>query len=204
VDRQRLERDVRLLCERGEHNAAAALALRGYGPELFGFLVAIHRDEDEAGDSFSELSEILWRKLPGFAWQSTFRTWAYAVARNVLRTRRRGAARHARRAGRAGDSVLEGVVQQVRTETVTYLRTEKRTKLQALRDGLPEEDQMLLVLRVDRGLEWLDLVGVFAQTHGTSALDAADLTREAARLRKRFQLVKERLRELAKRQNLVD
>ena len=204
AERERLEQDVRVLTERAEFDTAAALALRGYGPELFGFLVAIQRDEDDASDAFSELSEIVWCKLPGFAWQSTLRTWAYGIARNVLRTRRRAAARRARKVDRASDSILEGVVHAVRTETATYLRTQKRTQLQALRDRLPEEDRVLLVLRVDRGLEWLDLARIFAEGRQKALLEAAEVTREATRLRKRFQLVKERLRELAKRQGLLD
>src|SRR5579859_6330039 len=153
-ERQRLEADVRSLCESGDFAAAATTTLRGYGPELLGFLVAVHRSELDAGDAFSELSEVLWRKLPGFAWESTLRTWAYGIARNVSRTLRRNARRRGRREGGGGQSAIEAVADAVRTGTLTYLRTEKRTRLQALRDLLPEEDRMLLVLRVDRKLEW--------------------------------------------------
>lgn len=96
------------------------------------------------------------------------------------------------------------MVQALRTATLAYLRTEKRTRLHALRDGLPEEDRMLLVLRVNRAIRWLDLARVFAAKRAGTALEASDLTREAARLRKRFQLVKERLRALAKREGLLD
>jgi RNA polymerase sigma-70 factor (ECF subfamily) len=132
------------------------------------------------------------------------RTWAYAIARNVSRTRRRDAARRERRGPRAGDSALEGVAQAVRTETMAFLRTEKRTRLQALRDTLPEEDRMLLVLRVDRQLAWNDLARVLHEGDGDAPLDDAAVTKEAARLRKRFQLVKDRLRELAKKEGLID
>jgi RNA polymerase sigma-70 factor (ECF subfamily) len=202
-DRDRLERQVRSLCERGDPSAAATLAIRGYGPELLGFLVAVHRGEPEATECFSEVCEILWRGLPGFAWESSLRTWAYAVARNVSRTRRRDAARRDRRAA-GGDSMLEGVAQAVRTETLSYLRTEKRSRLVALRDRLPEEDRMLLVLRVDRKLEWNELARVLGSKAGAGGPDSATLAREAARLRKRFQLVKDRLRELARREKLVE
>jgi RNA polymerase sigma-70 factor (ECF subfamily) len=202
-DRERLEREVRSLCERGDHSAAATLAIRAYGPELFGFLVAVHRGEAEATECFAEVCEVLWRGLPGFAWESSLRTWAYAVTRNVSRSRRRDAARRDRRAG-GGDSVLEGVAQAVRTETLSYLRTEKRSRLVALRDRLPEEDRMLLVLRVDRKLEWNELARILGAASGAEAPDAATVAREAARLRKRFQLVKDRLRELARREKLVE
>jgi RNA polymerase sigma-70 factor (ECF subfamily) len=63
---------------------------------------------------------------------------------------------------------------------------------------------MLLVLRVDRNLEWNDLARVLAEgDDGTAPLADADVTREAARLRKRFQLLKEKLREMAKREGLT-
>jgi RNA polymerase sigma-70 factor (ECF subfamily) len=197
----RIERDVHALFDRGDHAGAVTAALRGYGPELYGFLRAIHRDEAEADESFAELAETLWRRMPAFQWQSTMRTWAYAVARNVMRTRVRNARRRARRAVTARTSALQDLVQGIRTETSPFLRTEKRTRLQALRDALPEEDRMLLVLKVDRRLEWNDVARVLMDQEGD--IEATSLAREAARLRKRFQLVKGRLREQAKREGLV-
>jgi RNA polymerase sigma-70 factor (ECF subfamily) len=203
-ERERLETDIHALCDQGDFAGAATLALRVYGPEIFGFLVAVHRNEAEASDVFSELAEALWRGLPTFAWESSMRTWTYAIARNVSRTRRRDAARRQRRGPRTGDSALEQVAQAVRTETLAFLRTEKRTRLQALRDALPEEDRMLLVLRVDRQLPWNDLARVLRESEGDDPLDDAAVAKEAARLRKRFQLVKDRLRELAKKEGLID
>ena len=71
--RDRLEREVRALCERADYATAATTALRGYGPELLGFLHAVHRSETEASDAFADLSEVLWRKLPDFAWEKRTR-----------------------------------------------------------------------------------------------------------------------------------
>jgi RNA polymerase sigma-70 factor (ECF subfamily) len=51
-----------------------------------------------------------------------------------------------------------------------------------------------LVLRVDRSLEWKEIARV---TLGSESPDAADLVREADRLKKRFQLLKEELRRRA-------
>ena len=152
--RDALEAEVRSLCERGDHDAAATRLVRGYGPELLGFLVAVQGSQTDANDSFSEVAEAVWRGLPSFAWESSARTWAYGIARNVVRIRRRNAARRRRYTAGAGLSTLDGVVQRVRTETASFLRTEKRTRLQALRDSLSETDRMLLVLRLDRGLAW--------------------------------------------------
>jgi RNA polymerase sigma-70 factor (ECF subfamily) len=202
--RERLEQAVRHLCERGDYESAATEVLRGYGSEIFGFLVAVHGSEADASDAFSDLAEAIWRGLPRFAWESTVRTWAYAVARNITRTRKRDAARRGRRLVGGSDSVLQDVAEQVRTQTKAFLRTENKTRLQALREGLPEEDRMLLVLRVDRGLAWNELARILSEGEAGETLDSAALVRESARLRKRFQLVKEHLRELAKREGLLE
>jgi RNA polymerase sigma-70 factor (ECF subfamily) len=203
-EREALERDIRALCEAGDHAAASTLAIRRYGPELLGFLHAVHSAETDAGDVFAEVSEILWRKLPAFSWESTLRTWAYGIARNVSRTFRRDAGRRRRRESPAGDSALEEVAATVRTETLAYLRTQTKTRLQALRDTLSPEDRMLLILRVDRKLAWNELARVLAEADdGSAPLGDADVAREAARLRKRFQLLKDNLREMARREGLV-
>ncbi len=211
ADRARLEAQVRALCQTGDHRAAAAALVRGYGPEIFGFLSALHAGGAvDANDAFSEVAEAIWRGLPRFTWESSARTWAYAVARNVSRMLQRTATRRRRRMVQETDGFFEGVVQQVRTQTTAFLRTEKRTRLQALRDALSEEDRTLLVLRIDRGLSWNDLARVVGQRDTQDddatpeALDEAAVAREAARLRKRFQLVKDRLRASAKREGLSD
>jgi RNA polymerase sigma-70 factor (ECF subfamily) len=201
ASRQTTEREVRALCGRGDHDGAATLAVRRYGPEILGFLVAVHRGGDDANDAFSAFAEALWKGMPRFAWESTLRTWAYAIARNVSRTHRRDAGRRAKRLV-AGESGLDSIVQSVRTETLAYLRTDRRTRLEALRDQLPPDDRMLLVLRVNRKLGWNELARVLSGQE--DAGKDFDLLREAARLRKRFQIVKDRLREMAKREGLVE
>ena len=62
-----------------------------------------------------------------------------------------------------------------------------------IRSSLDEEDQTLLVLRVDRELAWRDIAIVLL---GEEA-PADDVTRKAASLRKQFERVKVQLRELA-------
>ena len=90
-----------------------------------------------------------------------------------------------------------------RTETQSFLRTEKRRRLDALRNNLSMEDRALLVLRVDRKLEWNELARILLESDEGASPETAVLAREAARLRKRFQLVKERLRERAKRERVA-
>ena len=188
-----VEGEVRALWDAGDYAAAATAALRGYGPELYSFLAAIHHGD--ADDVFSEVSARLWRGLPKFGWQSSLRTWAYVIARNTsLTARSRG-----KREVALDDSEAAKIAVEVRTATKSYLRTEAKTKFAAIRAQLPVEDQELLILRVDRGLEWKEL----AQTLADRELDDAALKREAARLRKRFSVLKETLLEAGRAAGLV-
>jgi RNA polymerase sigma-70 factor, ECF subfamily len=203
-DRDDLEREIRRQFDRGDLDRAVATAIRGYGAEIFGFLVAFHRKEQDAAEVFSRFTERLWRGLAGFQWHCSFRTWAYAVARNTSVAYQRQSRRHARwHAPWPDGSELSAVEQAVRSETLSYLRTERRTRVSALRQSLSPEDQTLLVLRVDKQLSWNDLARIMGPQDGPPLTEAL-LKREAARLRKRFQLVKERLYELGRRGGLVE
>jgi RNA polymerase sigma-70 factor (ECF subfamily) len=187
--REQLEAEIRACCNAGEYDRAATAAIKGYGPEIYGFLVTLHSSEDEAADVFSIVTENLWRGLPGFTWQASLRTWLYTIARHASSRRRKVEQRH-RGASPIGE-LASKLAAEVRTETRAFLRTDHRDALSRLRDELPPEDRALLVLRVDRDLAWNDLARVLLEDEREP--DEATLKREAARLRKRFQLVKERL-----------
>jgi RNA polymerase sigma-70 factor (ECF subfamily) len=88
----------------------------------------------------------------------------------------------------------------VRTQTKPYLRTEAKSKLAELRDSLPPEDRTLLVLRIDKGMEWKDLARVMLGEEAD--VSDAQLTKESQRLRKRFQLLKDRLVEQGRKEGL--
>lgn len=203
IERGALEAQVRSACDRRDYDEAATLALRAYGGEIFGFLVAVLRDETAASDAFSGFAEGMWRALPRFEWGSTLRTWAYGIARNVSRQTRRDAQRRDRVGGvRVGESALDDLPEAVRSSTLAFLKTEKRTQLEALRDALSADDRALLVLRLDRGLAWPDVARVLAEDD--APMDDATALKAAVRLRKRFQTVKERLRGLVRAQQLGD
>jgi RNA polymerase sigma-70 factor (ECF subfamily) len=202
-EREELERDIQSRRDAGDLDGAVTIAVRGYGSEILRFLVVLHRDDSEASEVFSLFLEGLWRGLAGFAWECSFRTWAYAVARRAsLRYRRDEGRRAAKVAPLPEGSALSAIAQEVRSRTLSFLATERRNRLVELRDALPPEDRALLVLRVDRRLAWNDLARALHDDE-TTPLSAEDLKREAARLRKRFQLVKERLLEHGRREGLI-
>src|SRR4051812_17704229 len=81
--RAELEAAIGRSLESGQLSQAATAVMRGYGPEILGYLAAVLRDDDAAAEAFSRFSEDLWKGLPGFRRQSTMRTWAYRVAWNA-------------------------------------------------------------------------------------------------------------------------
>jgi RNA polymerase sigma-70 factor, ECF subfamily len=192
------EAAIRVAWDGGGAAAATSETLRRYGPEIFGMLVGLHRDADQASDAFSIFSERLWQTFDRFEWKCSVRTWAYLLARRASHDLHRGQKRPAVAISDVAD--ISALVARVRTETLTYLRTETKDEVARLRDELPEEDRMLLILRVDRELAWEDLARVFLE--GDAPPTGEELKRESARLRKRFQLVKEKLLALGRERGL--
>ena len=201
-EREGLEQRIRGLCESGNKKAAATVFLEGYGREIFGFLVARMRDRDAASDVFSQFTEDLWRGLEGFRWQCSARVWSYTLARHAASRyiddarRRRGRDVPLSRAG-----PLSEIAERIRTSTRAGARTEARSRISQLRESLPVDDQTLLILRVNRKLGWREIAQIMLR-EGESDDDEA-LDREATRLRKRFQLAKDKLRAMAVEQGLV-
>jgi RNA polymerase sigma-70 factor (ECF subfamily) len=196
------EAAMRRLFDSGDRDAAATEAIRTYGPEIAGLLLSLLRDEQLAADAFSTFAEQLWRSLAAFEWRCSMRTWAYVLARRAAHDARRMQRRHAGRAVSLSDaSEVARLAARVRTETFAALRSEVKSELAKLRETLSEADQLLLVLRVDRGLEWHELALVFIESGDDTSAPA--VKRESARLRKRFQLVKDRLRTLARERGLL-
>ena len=192
IDHAAFDARLRALLESDRASEAATVALEVYGEEIYALLAALHRDEVSAAEVFSRFCERLWKGLPGFQFRSSFRTWAYTIAWNA--SARFRAQERNRREVLVGDSEFLRLAEKVRSSTRSRLLREKRSRLVELRETLPPEDQTILILRVDRELDWRDLARVL---HEDEALADDALAREAARLRKRFQLIKERLRELA-------
>jgi RNA polymerase sigma-70 factor, ECF subfamily len=183
----KLEERIRELHGRGDLTAAATLAIEGFGPEVLGFLVATLNSDEDANEVFAMLAEDLWHGIGSFEWRSSFRTWLYQLARHAAWRYRRSPARrpgHNLALSQAGE-----LAERVRSRTAPHLRTGLKAKLAEARASLDPEDRMLLVLRIDRGLGWNEIARVFDE--------GGELMKTAARLRKRFQFVKDDLRRRA-------
>lgn len=178
---------IRIRFDAGDLRGAITAAIEGYGPELFGFLNGLTRDRDRAADVFGATCERLWRGLPRFRWDSPFRVWAYAIARNeFLRSLRR-------RSGEGPRVPLSGLtsalVEQVRSTTPAHRSPAVLDAFVRIRAQLDPDDHILLGLRIDREMSWPEIAKVLGG-------DDADVERDAATLRKRFERLKQKLREL--------
>jgi RNA polymerase sigma-70 factor (ECF subfamily) len=173
-----------------------------YGAELYGVLLARLRSETDASEVYATFAEDLWRGLPNFEWRSTLRTYCYTLAYNAAsRYLRAPAHRRHEHIDSSDADELSVLVAHARTQTASFLKTESRSRLRALRERLDPADEMLLVLHVDRGLRFEELAVIL---NDGAAQSETELMRETARLRKRFQLVKGRLKRWAESEGLLD
>jgi RNA polymerase sigma-70 factor, ECF subfamily len=174
-----LEVAIRQRFEAGDLHAAATLAIEGYGREVRGYLAAVLADEEQARDVFADTAAELWRDLSRFRWQASLRTWIYTLARHRL-------AAHLSRKGRERIVPLSeaaAVVARPRTTTAPWKRTAVKDAVSRLRSSLSADDQTLLILRIDRKMSWREIAHVLGEPHEVA-------------LRKRFERIKNRLREL--------
>lgn len=200
-DRTKLELPIREACEAGDVDGAVTRAVELYGRDVYAFLAAMLRSEADAGEVFSEVLEKFWVGLPSFAWRSSLRGWAYTVARNAaisfIRSKKRRRERHL---SVEQYSRLSALVDQVRSSTAFEKKTDTRSRIRELREMLSEEEQTLLILRVDRGLSFRELA--LTMTGGSIELQGEALAREAATMRKRFERARDKLKALAEKEGL--
>jgi RNA polymerase sigma-70 factor (ECF subfamily) len=186
-----LEQDVHALCQRQDFNAAASVLLRALGPDVARFVHARFRDEQESAEVFARFAEDLWLGLPKLRWEGSLRAWVFILARNAGN---RYLARDLRKQkgwvplSQAPELAL--VAAEVRS-TALLNDTPRARRMAALRAELSPEDQELLTLRVDREFEFSEIALV---TLGDAQASAERVARESARLRKRFQALKGRLK----------
>jgi RNA polymerase sigma-70 factor (ECF subfamily) len=188
-----LEPRILSLLDAGDVSGAATEALRGYGPQVLGYLTAVLRDDDDAHDVFSQFAEDLWRGLPGFRRESAIRTWAFRLAWHA-------ASRYARDPYRKRHRPIltteaSKIAEEVRSTMSTYAPGGRADKLMKLRESLDPEEQTLLILRVDKAMPWEDVAEVM-RADGEATSPAA--------LRKRFERLKEKLGRLAREQGLLE
>lgn len=159
---------------------AATIGIRAYGPELLAYLCSILKNEADAADAFSISCENLWKGMPEFRGDASFKTWAYKVAWHAALRLLRDPFKRRNRALATNEA--EALAVSVRDATAPFLKTDAKGALATIRATLDPEEQTLLVLRIDRQLSWTEIATIFEG-------DATEAT-----LRKRFERLKEKVR----------
>jgi RNA polymerase sigma-70 factor (ECF subfamily) len=198
-EREKLEQDIHDMCLRGDLAGAVERALEGYGQEIMRLMNSVLHNYERSRDAFSLFSENLLRGLPGFRWESSFRTWAYRLARNACYQVMHSPA-HREQPGSMSE--LPDQTFKPRSETRPWQRTSVKERFRALRESLDPQERMLLLLRVDQKLSWEEVARVMAED-GDAPLTGAELKRKAAALRQQFQRIKTHLRSMAEEEGLI-
>jgi RNA polymerase sigma-70 factor (ECF subfamily) len=194
ADKTGLDARVAAHCTERDYQSAATAILSELGPDVIKVIHARVRDEQITAEVFSHFAEGLWRGLPDFAFRCSVRAWVFTLARNAgSRHLEREVRRQRAHIPLSRVPALAAQLRSLHSETAAHLRSENRDLVARAKEQLDEADQLLLTLRIDRRLPFRDIALVMLERVDS---EPALVTREAARLRKRFQLLKERLREL--------
>lgn len=189
-----LDARVKALLAEGREAEAVSELVRALEPRMLGFLNGVLLDPHAAQDVWANACVQLWSSIEGFEGRAAIETWVYAVVRTACAAWLR--APHRRREALVAD--LEPVAER-RSPTPPWRSTPVRDAARALREKLTPEERELLILRIDRRMSWRTLAEIEL---GIEADDAALGRREVA-LRKRFERLKDKLAELARREGIL-
>lgn len=190
-----VEAKVASLRADGRLKEVANLVIESYGSEVLRFLEMMLRDHSDSNDAFAQACEDLWKGLPRFEGRASMKTWFFTLARHAGLRLRRSSRRRS-----SPISEISHIAERVRSRTRPYLNTQVKLGFAAIRDSLDDGDRVLLVLRVDRAMSWNDVARVMANEGDDSD---EEISRSAVRLRKRFQSVKQTIRERALATGLI-
>lgn len=183
------EDEIMELVDSGEFERATETVIDAYGSELYNYIRKLCGDPHLADDAFQSFSIDLWEGLESFEGRSSIETWAYTVARNA-------AYQLMRKQGRKKERPLYTDEQRrlaerwTRSATKNWEKTEAKHWLWEIVEEFGSEARELFVLRIGNQKSWREIAEIVEDDD----LEGKELSRASARLRKRYQRLKEKLR----------
>jgi RNA polymerase sigma-70 factor, ECF subfamily len=164
--------------------------IRRYAAEMRAFLRSRTASRHSMEDVYAVFTEDVWKGLPQLRSEKHMRSWLYVVARNALSRHIRFKQRWRQRHTFSG---LETLPAEARQSYGT--RQGNLAQLAPLLAELNEPDRQLLDQRLIKALPWREIAMQSARAAGDASEES--VTRESARLRKRYQLLLLSLRQRA-------
>ena len=173
----------------GAWNEAVELVVTKLGPKLRAFVAAAMGDAAQADDVWSDVLLDLYRGIGTWGGRASLEAWCWRIVRNACHRAWQARQREGRRRGllarfASRPSFLFGR----REDTPPWKTTPVRNLVQRLRDELPSDDRLLLLLRIERRLSWDEVAEAFRGPGDKTAS-----ARQTAALRKRFERIVARL-----------
>ena len=181
------EGEIRGLCLQKNYREASEKALFEYGAEILGWLVSVVPTQQIAEDICQNFCVAFWQALPGFEWKSSLRVWAYSLARYTRNRYYRD--KHRKHQPESLSQFESELSVGLSTMLSRLYQGQRLSQLAQLRRQLAEDEQTLLILRVDRELSFREIGEV---------MDC-----EEATARKNFQYAKNKLTNMAKEAKLI-
>lgn len=175
-----LEQQIDSLLDAQNYNAALTAIEDGYGPEILGYMIARARRRVDAEDAFGNFREAIVKGIRSFRRLCSVRNWLYVVARNELSSFLKSGVPQA--------VTLQSDAAAAPTPPSTWLKSQAGRDLSTLRGFLDDDEQEILILRIDRELPFADIAQIL------SVPPDAMVSEESAR--QRFQRAKAKLAEL--------
>ena len=151
------------LAQRGDQAAFGSL-VRLFSRDVYGKAFSILKNHQDADDAVQETFIRVYRALPGFRFESSFRTWLITIAtRQALNYRERVAKEHESLDGPEG-SFEHPALRVEETQITAVLDQEARRLLQEALPGLPKRQKQALTLKLQHDWKYERI----AQEMGTS------------------------------------
>lgn len=197
---QAIEERIRALIRGGRIEDAITLAVKQFQFRLHYFVLGIVRDPDDANDVMQEVWSTVVHHALTAAERDSFRGWLYCIARNAALDTARRVSRRKGYLTALTQAVVSAIAEESRSAVDVWLRSSVKVGIAALRAELGADDQLLLELRADHGLEFADVARNMTQLPN---LSGPELKRAVSRYAKRYHKLKVDLGQLARARGIV-